>query len=139
MPRPTLATHPRSFWRNRTPSFDGLHAKDFPEGYMFQNNAFQNYKQVHGGWSEVGDEEWDNPLPVYSPPPPPPPPPPQLPPTRPRGRPPVPKRAYNLQNPSQWSKFLTAQMEILSDDPRTSQEKMRYIGELWRKQNHQKK
>jgi hypothetical protein len=138
MPRPTLATHPRSFWRDRTPSFDGLHATDFPEGYIFQNNALQNFMKLNGTWVEVGEEEWEKPLPKYIPPPSLPPPPPPVPPKRSRGRPPVPKRGYNLQNPSKWSQFLSEQMKLLSSNPMTSQEKMSFISRLWRDQKKER-
>lgn len=132
MPRPSLGTHPRSYWKNRTPSFDGLHAKDFPEGWMFQNNAFQNYKRINGVWVEVGEEEWENPHPEYVSPSPPHHPTPPPPPRRGRGRPKIAKRQYNLQNPSNWSQFLSEQMGRLRDDPRKSQNKMEYIAQLWR-------
>lgn len=131
----TLSTHPRSHWRGRTPSFDGLHAKDFPIGWMFQNNAFENYRVTDGGvWIKVGEhtEGWED-LPDLDTPPP-------FPPTsstitipkRKRGRPPKPKKQYELKNPSPWQMFVRERMPGLEGTGMNGREKLIHLSNIWK-------
>jgi hypothetical protein len=139
----TLASHPRSYWKGRSPSFDGLHAKDFPIGWMFQNNAFENYRVIDGGggvWMKVGENEegWEA-LPDLQPTPP-----NLLPsypvidiPKRKRGRPRKDKKQYILKNPSPWQLFVRERMPELQNSKMSGREKLQHLSIVWQQVQNQ--
>ena len=135
-PLPSLSTHARSYWRGRSPSFDGLHAKDFPIGWMFQNNAFENYKIIElGVWTKVGEhsEGWEDLPDLDHTPPHSPPEEPEIP-KRKRGRPKKSKKAYKLKNPSPWQLFVKEHMQGLEGTGMNGREKLKYLSNIWKQQ-----